>query len=102
MYQRPIPTSVCYTALLDSATNDVVSSWVVSEKGNRIPVAMFHSSLRVSGMDVSSEEAECLVANMIYKGYMRGYISHEKQMVVLANTNAFPRLADRPTPYTLY
>ncbi|KAH9965830.1 PCI domain-containing protein [Russula dissimulans] len=76
--------------------------WVVSEKSNRIPVAMFHSSLRISGMDVSSEEAECLVANMIYKGYMRGYISHEKQMVVLANTNAFARLADRPTPFTLY
>ncbi|KAH9060931.1 hypothetical protein EDB87DRAFT_1683052 [Lactarius vividus] len=76
--------------------------WVVSEKTNRISVAMFHSSLRVSGMEVSSEEAECLVANMIYKGYMRGYISHEKQMVVLANTNAFPRLADRPTPFTLY
>jgi hypothetical protein len=53
-------------------------------------------------MDVSSEEAECLVANMIYKGYMRGYISHEKQMVVLANTKAFPPLAERPTPYTLH
>ncbi|KAI9447934.1 hypothetical protein H4582DRAFT_2107372 [Lactarius indigo] len=77
-------------------------NWVVSEKTNRISVAMFYSSLRVSGMEVSSEEAECLVANMIYKGYMRGYISHEKQMVVLANTNAFPRLADRPTPFTLY
>ncbi|KAI0268156.1 hypothetical protein BC834DRAFT_868163 [Gloeopeniophorella convolvens] len=76
--------------------------WVASEKTNRIPVAMFHGSLRISGMDVSPEEAECLVANMIYKGYMRGYISHEKQMVVLANTNAFPRLADRPTPFTLY
>ena len=53
-------------------------------------------------MDVSSEEAECLVANMIYKGYMRGYISHEKQMVVLANANAFPRLSDRPTPFALH
>lgn len=53
-------------------------------------------------MEVSSEEAECLVANMIYKGYMRGYISHEKQMVVLSNTIPFPRLADRPTPFTLY
>ncbi|KAN0126748.1 hypothetical protein V8E52_000388 [Russula decolorans] len=76
--------------------------WVVSEKSNRIPVAMFHCSLRVSGMDVSLEEAECLVANMVYKGYMRGYMSHEKQMVVLANTNAFPRLADRPNPFALY
>jgi hypothetical protein len=44
------------------------------------------------------DEAECYVAIMIYQGYMRGYISHEKQMVVLASTNAFPRVADRSAP----
>ncbi|EGO02348.1 hypothetical protein SERLA73DRAFT_178247 [Serpula lacrymans var. lacrymans S7.3] len=76
-------------------------TWVVSEKSTRIPISMFHCSLRISGVHISQEEAECLVANMIYKGYMRGYISHEKQMVVLASTNTFPRLADRPTPYAL-
>lgn len=47
------------------------------------------------------DEAECLVANMIYQGFMRGYISHEKQMVVLAQTNAFPRLADRQAPFAM-
>ncbi|CCM01740.1 uncharacterized protein FIBRA_03806 [Fibroporia radiculosa] len=75
--------------------------WIASERGTRIPVSLFHSSLQIAGMDVPQEEAECYVANMIYKGFMRGYISHEKQMVVLANTNAFPRLADRPSPYAL-
>jgi hypothetical protein len=62
---------------------------------------MFHSSLRISGITVDPEEAECLVANMIYKGFMRGYISHERQTVVLAGTNAFPRLADRPNPFAV-
>jgi COP9 signalosome complex subunit 12 len=62
---------------------------------------MFHASLQISGLDVEVEEAECLVANQIYKGFMRGYISHEKQMVVLANTNAFPRPADRPAPFNI-
>ncbi|KAI0032930.1 hypothetical protein K488DRAFT_48729 [Vararia minispora EC-137] len=76
--------------------------WVASQKSNRVPVAMFHSASRISGQDVTLDEAECLVANMIYRGYIRGYISHEKRMVVLANTNAFPRLADRPAPYNLY
>ncbi|KAI0068538.1 hypothetical protein BV25DRAFT_1866536 [Artomyces pyxidatus] len=76
--------------------------WVASQKSNRIPVAMIHSALQVSGMEVLVEEAECLVATMIYKGYMRGYISHEKQMVVLSNNNAFPRLADRQTPFAPY
>ncbi|KAF9226916.1 hypothetical protein BS17DRAFT_728895 [Gyrodon lividus] len=75
--------------------------WVACDKSTRIPVSMFHCSLRISGNDVSMDEAECFVANMIYKGYMRGYISHEKQMVVLATSNAFPRLGDRQAPYVL-
>lgn len=64
-------------------------------------ISLFHSALQIAGLDVPSEEAECLVANMIFKGYMRGYISHEKQMVVLANNNAFPSLADRASPYAV-
>ena len=70
-------------------------------KATRISILDFHSALRVAGEEVSVEEAECLVANMIYKGYMRGYISHEKQMVVIAATNAFPSLAERPSPYAV-
>jgi len=75
--------------------------WVASGKSSRIPIAMFHTALAISGIDVSEEEAECLVANMIYRNFMKGYISHEKQMVVLATTNAFPRVVDRPSPYAL-
>lgn len=74
--------------------------WIASEKGTRISLTVFYAALVVSGgADVSVEEAECLVANMIYKGYIRGYISHEKQMVVLANKNAYPRLRDRASPF---
>ncbi|RPD66879.1 COP9 signalosome complex subunit 12 [Lentinus tigrinus ALCF2SS1-7] len=75
--------------------------WIAAEKSTRVPVSMFHAALTISAEDMASEEAECLVANMIYKGFMRGYISHEKQMVVIAKTDAFPRLADRPTPFAL-
>lgn len=75
--------------------------WIVAEKSTRIPISMFHCSLRVSGIDVTQEEAECFVANMIYKKFMLGYISHEKRMVVLAANNAFPRLADRQAPFAL-
>ncbi|KAF8914310.1 hypothetical protein CPB84DRAFT_1833013 [Gymnopilus junonius] len=75
--------------------------WVATGKGTRIPISMFHTALTVSGIDVPEEEAECLVANMIYKNFIRGYISHEKQMVVLAATNAFPRAADRPSALSM-
>ncbi|KAI0638471.1 hypothetical protein C8Q77DRAFT_1091300 [Trametes polyzona] len=73
--------------------------WIAADKSTRIPVSMFHAGLQLADSEITSDEAECLVANMIFKGFIRGYISHEKQMVVLANTNAFPRLVDRPTPY---
>ncbi|THV08156.1 hypothetical protein K435DRAFT_707751 [Dendrothele bispora CBS 962.96] len=73
--------------------------YVVSSFSSRIPISLFHSGLRIAGIEVDQEETECLLANMIYKGFMRGYISHEKQMVVLANTNAFPKLAERAQPF---
>ncbi|KAG2013168.1 hypothetical protein CC2G_010104 [Coprinopsis cinerea AmutBmut pab1-1] len=73
--------------------------WVAVEKTTRMPIAMFHAGLKISGIDVPVEEAECYVANMIYRGFIRGYISHEKQMVVLAQNNAFPRVADCPNPF---
>ncbi|KAF9567432.1 hypothetical protein CPC08DRAFT_733210 [Agrocybe pediades] len=75
--------------------------WVASEKSTRIPISMFHAALAVSGIDVSEEETECLVANLIYRNFMKGYISHEMQMVVLAAVNPFPRVVDRPSPYAL-
>ncbi|KAF7322058.1 PCI domain-containing protein [Mycena kentingensis (nom. inval.)] len=78
--------------------------WLAHEKSTRIAIASFHAGLRLSsgpGAEVEVEEAECLVANMIYRGFIRGYISHEKQTVVLAATNAFPRVADRAAPFAM-
>ncbi|KAF9534585.1 hypothetical protein CPB83DRAFT_866015 [Crepidotus variabilis] len=72
--------------------------WVVSGKATRIPITTFHAALRVSGQILECDEAECLLANQIYRNYIRGYISHEKQMVVLASTNTFPKVADIPQP----
>ena len=88
---------------MSSNTNTTTTHvrWAVSDKSTRIAIADFHAALRLSGMEVPMEEAECLVANMIYKGYMKGYISHEKQTVVLSGVNAFPRPVDRPSPYSM-
>ena len=34
---------------------------------------------------IDSEEVECLLAGMIFKGYMKGYIAHQQQKVVLSD-----------------
>ncbi|PVG00514.1 hypothetical protein CPB86DRAFT_871814 [Serendipita vermifera] len=70
-------------------------SWVALGKPPRMNIAAFHAALKVAGEDMPVAEAECLVANSIYKGYIKGYISHETQLVVLAKTDAFPRLSSR-------
>ncbi|RSH92177.1 COP9 signalosome (CSN) subunit [Saitozyma podzolica] len=67
-------------------------AWVASEKSSRLPMSTFRTALRLHRVDVDSDEVECMVANMIYRGFIKGYISHEKQMVVLAKTNPFPNL----------
>lgn len=60
---------------------------------------MFYCATQVAGLSCPMDEVECFVANMIYKGLIRGYISHEKQVVVLAANGAFPRVADRRNPF---
>ena len=37
-------------------------------------------------------EVECLVANLIYRGYVKGYISHSRRILVLSKATAFPHL----------
>ncbi|ORX38811.1 hypothetical protein BD324DRAFT_617413 [Kockovaella imperatae] len=71
-------------------------AWLASDKSTRIPISTFQIALRLHRIDVHSDEVECMVANMIYRGFIKGYISHEKQMVVLAKTNPFPRLETLP------
>lgn len=40
------------------------------------------------------DELESLVANQIYMGYVKGYISHEKRLLVLAKQDPFPLKID--------
>jgi hypothetical protein len=39
------------------------------------------------------DEIECLLANLIVQRTLKGYIAHEKRVLVLSKTNAFPALA---------
>lgn len=70
-------------------------SWRAVDQPTRLRISSVHKALQMSGIDVAVEEAECIIANMIYRGYVKGYISHEKQMVVLAARDPFPSLALR-------
>jgi len=42
------------------------------------------------GMPMDLDELECILANLIFRGYVRGYISHTKRILVLSKANPFP------------
>lgn len=57
----------------------------------RIPVSEFTAAINLSSQQkTDSDEVECLLANMIYKNLMKGYIAHERGIVVLSKNGAFP------------
>ncbi|KAK4193501.1 putative COP9 signalosome complex subunit 12 [Podospora australis] len=57
----------------------------------RIPVSEFAAAITLGSQEkVDNDEVECLLANMIYKGLMKGYISRDHGMVVLSKSGAFP------------
>jgi COP9 signalosome complex subunit 12 len=65
--------------------------------GTRVPIEVFGAALRAGGSEVEREETECFVANMIYRGWIRGYISRERGMVVLSAKESFPKVSGSVT-----
>ncbi|TPX42448.1 hypothetical protein SeMB42_g02709 [Synchytrium endobioticum] len=66
--------------------------WTLKGQGTRLPFIAFKDALRFVGEDSSLEEVECLLANMIDKGFIKGYLSHELSTIVLSKDKAFPPL----------
>mmetsp|Transcript_13805 Transcript_13805/g.24755 ORF Transcript_13805/g.24755 Transcript_13805/m.24755 type:complete len:240 (+) Transcript_13805:1-720(+) len=42
------------------------------------------------GMAIDLDEIECILANLIFRGYVRGYLSHAKRVLVLSKRDPFP------------
>ena len=60
---------------------------------HQIPLKAFHAVLDyVQYEDLTPAETECIVANLIFEGRIKGYISHQHQKLVVSKQNAFPAL----------
>ncbi|TIB69499.1 hypothetical protein E3Q08_03358 [Wallemia mellicola] len=59
--------------------------WSLNGQQKIIEITKFKRALSVSGVNIDNEEVECLLAGMIFKGYMKGYIAHAQQKVVLSD-----------------
>lgn len=64
------------------------------ENNHQIDIASFQAALQMMGQeDVDSDETQCIVANLIYQGKIKGYISYQHKKVVVSKQNAFPPLS---------
>jgi hypothetical protein len=67
--------------------------WMMLENPSILPIDVLNTALNFStNQQGDSEQTCCSVVNLISLGYMKGYISHEKQVVVLSTTNPFPSI----------
>uniref|UniRef100_A0A7S2YCU8 PCI domain-containing protein n=1 Tax=Entomoneis paludosa TaxID=265537 RepID=A0A7S2YCU8_9STRA len=55
-------------------------------------IALGHvaNSFKGLGVPIDLDEIECILANLIYRGYVRGYLSHTKRVLVLSKRDPFP------------
>ncbi|XP_020913510.1 PCI domain-containing protein 2 [Exaiptasia diaphana] len=63
-------------------------------KTHQLPLDAYVTALKCMQVeDIDIIEIQCIVANLIYMGYIKGYISHQHQKLVVSKQNAFPALS---------
>ena len=62
-------------------------------KSNQVSLRLFNRALEWCGAEMDIDEVECVVANLIFRKFIKGYISHKSRVVVLAKNAPFPPLS---------
>ena len=58
----------------------------------QVHISLFQRALAMCGVDLDLDECECVLANLIYRKYVKGYISHKARTLVLSKQQPFPPL----------
>jgi hypothetical protein len=56
----------------------------------RLNLASFEQAMHWMGEDVDLDEIECILANLIFQGKIKGYLSHQKRYLIVSKTDPFP------------
>lgn len=57
---------------------------------SQLPLNNIVNAMKWLGMEIDLDEVECILSNLIFRGYMRGYISHSNRILVLSKKDPFP------------
>lgn len=65
-----------------------------TSKAHQVSISTLVAGIRISGEeDISKDEVECILSNLIFEGFAKGYIAHGNA-VVFSLKLAFPKLSD--------
>ncbi|EGB12931.1 hypothetical protein AURANDRAFT_5643, partial [Aureococcus anophagefferens] len=64
--------------------------YLVQGKATQLKLHLFQRAFAWLGCPTDMDEVECILANLIFKGLIKGYISHQKQTLVLSKKDPFP------------
>jgi hypothetical protein len=59
----------------------------------RLRLPIFLNIFQALGENMDIDEIECIIANLIHQGKIKGYISHEKSTLIIAKSDPFPNSA---------
>lgn len=90
--------SLCYYKLIKKTVNLVKELNPESTSSHIVPLNAFQKALSFSSSrtaDVAVEaplaEIECILANLIFEGKIKGYLSHTNKCIVLSKVESFPK-----------
>ncbi|KAJ2724501.1 COP9 signalosome (CSN) subunit [Coemansia sp. Benny D115] len=66
--------------------------YLIDGKASRVPFARFAQGLHAAGVNVDAVETECVLADMVFAGYIKGYLAHDHGLAVLSKQQPFPPL----------
>ncbi len=61
-------------------------------KGQNVPLNKVIAAVQWQGVSIDMDEVECIVANLIFDGNIKGYLSHQVSCLVLSARDPFPSI----------
>jgi hypothetical protein len=68
----------------------VIFRYLILGKKEKIPLKLFVDVCLWLGIEMDMDQMECILVNLIYKRYIKGYLSHSVGFIVLSDKNPFP------------
>jgi nuclear mRNA export protein PCID2/THP1 len=82
--------TLCYRNLFKRIHHVITTTESIPSNLHQISLQQVRTVFHWLNMMIDLDEIECILANLIYRGYVRGYLSHSKRVLVLSKRDPFP------------